>query len=288
MSPLLVAGNLTPTNVRLRETAARLCGSARLLPAELAAARARPGEIVLGRVDVSPSLDGPQNGLDGLRELAAAGTLVLNRADALLVAHDKRETARLLAACGLPHPRTTWVPPGGDLPELDLPFVLKPRFGSWGTDVLRCRTRRELRHAVARVRRRPWFWAHGVVAQELLPTPAADLRLVVAGGAVVGAVAREPAPGEWRTNVALGGVRRPVEPPAEAMRLALAAAAAAGLDLVGVDLLPTPSGWTILELNGCVDLADEYAILGGDVFEDAIVALLFPHVATLGRSREDV
>lgn len=288
MSPLLVAGNLTPTNVRLRETAARLCGPARLLPAELAATRARPGEIVLGRVDVSPSLDGPQAGLDGLRELAAAGTLVLNRPDALLLAHDKRETARLFAACGLPHPRTTWVPPGGDLPELDLPLVLKPRFGSWGTDVLRCRTRRELRHAVARVRRRPWFWAHGVIAQELLPTPAADLRLVVAGGAVVGAVAREPAPGEWRTNVALGGVRRPVDPPVEALSLALAAAAAAGLDLVGVDLLPTPAGWTLLELNGCVDVADEYALRAGDVFEDAIVALLFPHVAALGRSREDV
>jgi RimK family alpha-L-glutamate ligase len=287
MSPLLVAGNLTPTNVRLREAAARLCGPARLLPAELAAARVRPGEIVLGRVDVSPSLDGPQAGLDGLRELAAAGTLVLNRADALLAAHDKLETARLLAACGLPHPRTTWVPPGGDLPQFDLPLVLKPRFGSWGTDVLRCRTRRELRHAVARVRRRPWFWAHGVLAQELLPTPAADLRLVVAGGAVVGAATREPAPGEWRTNVALGGVRRPADPPEEALRLALAAAAAAGLDLVGVDLLPTPAGWTLLELNGCVDLADEYALRSGDVFEDAVVALLFPHVAALGRSLED-
>jgi RimK family alpha-L-glutamate ligase len=288
MSPLLVAGNLTPTNVRLRETAARVCGSARLLPAELAAARARPGEIVLGRVDVSPSLDGPQAGLDGLRELAAAGTLVLNRADALLLAHDKRETARLLAACGLPHPRTTWVPPGGDLPELDLPLVLKPRFGSWGTDVLRCRTRRELRHGLARVRRRGWFWAHGVLAQELLPTPASDLRVVVAGGAVVGAVAREPAAGEWRTNVALGATRRTVEPPPEAVRLALAAAAATGLDLVGVDLLPTPAGWTILELNGCVDVADEYSLPGHDVFEDAVVALLFPHVLSLGRSREDV
>jgi glutathione synthase/RimK-type ligase-like ATP-grasp enzyme len=88
--------------------------------------------------------------------------------------------------------------------------------------------------------------------------------------------------------VALGAARRPVEPPADAISLALRAASAAGLDLVGVDLFPTPDGWTILELNGCVDMADEYARPGHDVYEDAIVSLLFPHVGSLSRWSENV
>jgi hypothetical protein len=34
---------------------------------------------------------------------------------------------------------------------------------------------------------------------------------------------------------------------------------------VGVDLLPSATGWTVVELNGAVDFTDEYS-LGRDVF----------------------
>jgi len=161
--------------------------------------------------------------------------------------------------------------------------VLKPRFGSWGTDVVRCDTPAELRREFARLSSRPWFAAHGLLAQELLPPPEADLRVLVACGEVVGAISRRAAPGEWRTNVALGGTRVHAVPPPEARRLAVAAAAAIGADLVGVDLLPTPGGWVVLELNGCVDFNEEYSLPGGDVFDDAIEPLLFPYVAELAQ-----
>src|SRR5690349_17814688 len=98
MSGLLIAGRLTPTNVALRDAADRLGIRSRLLPAELAVARAQPGEIVLGRVDVQATLDGPEPGLDALRELEGTGLLVLNRADALVRSHDKVVTARVLGA----------------------------------------------------------------------------------------------------------------------------------------------------------------------------------------------
>jgi len=238
---------------------------------------------VLGRVDVRPGLDGVEPGLDALRALERSGVEVLNRADALLAAHDKLETASRLRAAGLPHPWTVHVPPDGGLPPLDTPVVLKPRFGSWGTDVVRCDTPAELRREFARLSSRPWFAAHGLLAQELLPPPEADLRVLVACGEVVGAISRRAAPGEWRTNVALGGTRVHAVPPPEARRLAVAAAAAIGADLVGVDLLPTPGGWVVLELNGCVDFNEEYSLPGGDVFDDAIEPLLFPYVAELAQ-----
>jgi hypothetical protein len=40
---------------------------------------------------------------------------------------------------------------------------------------------------------------------------------------------------------------------------------------VGVDLLPAfDGGWIVLELNGAVDFAPDYALDGRDVFEDAV------------------
>ena len=283
MSPLLIAGRLTPPNVRLLEAARELGAQVRLLPPETAERRARPNETVLGRVDVRPALDGVEPGLESLRRLEANGLEVLNRADALVAAHDKLETATRLRRAGLPHPWTLHVPTESDLPLIDTPVVLKPRFGSWGTDVVRCDTQQELRREFARLSTRPWFRSHGLLVQELLPPPGADLRVLVACGEVVGAISRRAAPGEWRTNIALGGTRVPAVPSPEARSLAVAAAAAIGADLVGVDLLPTPGGYVVLELNGCVDFNDEYSLPGGDVFDDAIEPLLFPYVADLAQ-----
>jgi glutathione synthase/RimK-type ligase-like ATP-grasp enzyme len=129
--------------------------------------------------------------------------------------------------------------------------VIKPRFGSWGRDVVLCRDVAELRRGLAELSERPWFRTQGALVQELVPPQGQDLRLVVAGGSVVGAVKRIAAEGEWRTNVALGAIREPVAPPPEACALAVAAAGAIEADLVGVDLLPKPDGgYVVLELNG--------------------------------------
>ena len=82
------------------------------------------------------------------------------------------------------------------------------------------------------------------------------------------------APGEWRTNIALGGSRRPAEPSLDACALAVDAAAAVGGELVGVDLLPDERGPRVIEINGAVDFTDEYALDGRDVFARAVEPFL--------------
>jgi RimK family alpha-L-glutamate ligase len=232
-----------------------------------------PGDAALGRLDVRPTLDGIEKGLWTLGVLAARGVTVLNGPATLIATHDKLVTARLLRRAGLPHPVTRHVRAGRPLGEVHAPAVVKPRHGSWGRHVVACETQESLAEALDAVRAEPWFVAHGALVQELVPHTGSDLRVVVAGDRVVGAVRREAAPGEWRTNVALGATRVPVQPPPEAALLALAAARATHGALVGVDLLPTPDGgYTILELNGAVDFTGEYRP-SGDIFRETATEL---------------
>jgi RimK family alpha-L-glutamate ligase len=269
MALVLVAGRRTATNVALLDAAPHGI-DARILTPEEAAVGLGPGDTAVGRIDVAESFDGVADGLWALGALAARGVRVLNRAGALLAAHDKLLTARVLERAGLPHPRTRVTYPDAPPPPWSGPVVVKPRFGSWGRDVVACRDEVAYRRHLHELEQVHWFRRHGALVQELVEPVGRDLRVVVAGGAPVGAVARVAAPGEWRTNVSLGGRRVAARPPAIALALAVWAAAAAGTDLVGVDLLPDGGGgWTVLELNGAVDFSSEYR-LDEDPFEAAM------------------
>ncbi len=276
----IVGTEANSTNSDLVAAWQRLGFDARLSPA----AAVREGEIVLGRLDVLPTLDGIEAGLLELLLLERRGAHVLNRAAALLCVHDKLRTAHALRRAGLPHPRTAHLRPGERTPPLQPPLVLKPRFGSWGADVYRCQTSAELGDCLELVRTRPWFRRHGALLQQLVPEPAHDLRLLLAAGRVIGAIERIPRPGEWRTNISLGATHRTIQPPPDASRLALAAAAAAGIDLAGVDFLPLEHGYTIVELNGAVDFDPYYTLLDENVFE-AVAATLTPVATAAGTRR---
>jgi RimK family alpha-L-glutamate ligase len=233
-----------------------------------------PGDVALGRLDVREALDGMEEGESDLERLADAGIEVLNPAAALAAAHDKLLTARALRRAGVPHPRTWLIGDGAPSPAPELPLVLKPRFGSWGRDVALCRTADDLGTAVAAVATRPWFREHGALAQELVEPLGWDLRVIVAGGRLVGAARRVAAEGEWRTNVSLGGVSLPVEPPPLARKLALQAASAVRGDLVGVDLLPTATAYVVAEVNGAVDFRPSYGLGLEGVFTEVALELL--------------
>jgi RimK family alpha-L-glutamate ligase len=248
----------------------------------------QPGDVALGRLDVLPTLDGMDDGLWALGALAARGVIVLNDPASLMATHDKLLTARLLRRSGVAHPATGHVRNGRQLPPIERPVVVKPRFGSWGREVYRCEDQTELEAAIEQVRPTAWYERHGALLQDLVPPQGYDLRVVVAADKVVGAAFRIAAPGEWRTNVALGGVRRPVpEPPVEAGEIARDAARASGATFVGVDLLPVgDGGWVVVELNGAVEFTREYAPWSDVFVETAAVLAEQARELQASRSRE--
>jgi RimK family alpha-L-glutamate ligase len=267
---LVIFGRPTETNCALAAAFARLGQRAQL--AECAAPPdLQPGDLAIARLDVLPTLDGIEPGLWCLPRLERQGVQVLNGPLALFAAHDKLSTALLLGRAGVAQPRTAHVREVS-VPSFPPPYVVKPRFGSWGRDVYLCRDESELRARLHWLECRRWFCRQGALVQSLVEPTGRDLRLLVAGGDVVGAVERRALPGEWRTNVALGAVRRRVNAPQAARALARRAVAALGLDLAGVDIARDESGRSyVLEVNGAVDFNATYA---DDVFATAAAAML--------------
>jgi RimK family alpha-L-glutamate ligase len=271
---VVVAARRSEVNERLAAAAEAMGIRGSVLSPREALCALGPGDVALARLDVRESLDGIEDGTTELERLAAAGVTVLNPPAALVAAHDKLLTARALRRAGLPHPHTGLIAEGIPSPAPELPVVLKPRFGSWGRDVALCRTRDELDDELTRIVSRGWYREQGVLAQELVEPRGWDLRIVVAAGRVVGAARRIAAPGEWRTNVALGARIEPASPPPLARTLAIQAAAAVRADLTGVDLLPTRNGFLIVEINGAVGFRPLYALDADDIYEEAIFQLV--------------
>lgn len=280
-------GTPTRTNVDLAFTW-RACGvDTRILWPHEALLVLGPDDVAITRLDVLPTLDGVEPGLELMDELERRGVRVLNRTLGILAAHDKLLTRERLVAAGLPHPHTLHTVPERPPDDVELPCVLKPRFGSWGQDVLLCRTADDLASNLELLATRPWYRRHGALAQELVERVDADVRLVVAGDRVVAAARRAAGPGEWRTNVTLGGTVVRAELPEGTESLALAAARAVGVDLAGVDLLPVQDGWTILELNGAVDYDRRYALPGLDPYLSILDGLRILHEAAVPGTLEE-
>ena len=210
----IVAQRRTATNTALAAAAPHGV-DARILVPEQASSLLQPGAVALGRLDVADALDGVEDGLWALGSLAARGVVVLNRAGALLAAHDKLLTAKVLQRAGLPHPRTRILHPGGHGPGLGWACRRQAPLRQLGPRRRALRATRSPSGAIS-ARSSTGSGSSGTArsCRSSSRLPGFDLRIVVAAGVAVGAISRVAAPGEWRTNIALGGTRVAVDPPA--------------------------------------------------------------------------
>jgi RimK family alpha-L-glutamate ligase len=263
----LESRGLEATIVRWQAVAAAVAvdgpqfGPPELAAADLIAVRGMPGtspsearlEEVIFRMDV-------------LGRLAAAGTAVVNPPRALEVAIDKYLALACLAEAGLPVPRTLVVQDAASATraraELGGECVVKPLFGSRGRGMVR---------AGPGEAGGPLPDTGGVVyLQEFVEHPGWDARVLVVGERLF-AMRRHAAPGEWRTNLALGGRAEPLELPGDWGDLARRAAKAVGATLAGVDLLPARDGRVlVLEVNAVPGWRGLESVAGPEVAEAVI------------------
>ena len=202
------------------------------------------------------------------RCLASAGVDVVNSADATEVCGDKWRTTLALQEAYVPTPRTALgLTPQAALDALDsigYPALIKPLVGSWGRLVVQLPDRASAESVLEYAAALPGPQSHLGYVQELIEKPDRDIRVIVVGGEVLGAVYRT---GEsLRTNVALGGQTRPCEVTPEITKLSLDAAAAVGADIAGVDLIEDREGrLLVLEVNHRVEFTGFQSALGDRV-----------------------
>jgi len=184
-------------------------------------------------------------GLSVVRHLEAMGVPLLNNASAIARSRDKLAALQQLASASVRIPRTVLARGGGDVRDLvaqvgGLPAILKLIQGTQGVGVM-------IAHSAAEVER---DLGQEILLQEFIAeSRGRDIRALVVGDRVVGAMRREAPRGEFRSNLHRGGFGSSVQLAADYAEAAVRAAQVIGLDVAGVDLLESNEGPKVVELN---------------------------------------
>jgi ribosomal protein S6--L-glutamate ligase len=224
-----------------------------------------------------------------IRQFELMGAALVNGAAALTVARNKFLTQQVLTAAGLPCPDTVLVNAAMGLFQAverigGYPVVVKPVSGRQGSGLLRLADADALRRRALPVLNR----RHGLLVQRYYPPRRRqDIRALVIGGELVCAAALTPAEGDFRANFHLGGRIRSTDLTDDLHRLAIAAAAAVGCDIAGVDLMVDEFGRpVVVEVNYSPGFKGLEAASGLDIagrmIRFAVTRPLFPKTTRSG------
>ena len=78
-----------------------------------------------------------------------------------------------------------------------------------------------------------------------------DIRVLVVGDQILGAMERIAYKGEWRTNYAQGAICRPYNLDKNVQEQIFKIIERIGIEVAGIDLFPTSEGLYVLEVNAC-------------------------------------
>jgi RimK family alpha-L-glutamate ligase len=189
-----------------------------------------------------------------IRHFEKLGVFVLNPASSIAKAKDKLYSLQILASRNLPIPKTLFAkfPINKQIieNEFSYPIVMKKNSGSLGKGVLLIKNSQQLEDILGLVEDQITNIQPNLIFQEFVkPSQGRDLRVMVIGGKVVGAMQRKAKEGDFRANVSAGGEVSNFEITPEIEWLAIEAANALRLGIAGVDLLFDTDGYKICEVN---------------------------------------
>lgn len=176
---------------------------------------------------------------------------VINSSESIMRARDKLLTHQLLCEAGIPTPRTVLARQPSDVAKMvrlvdGPPVILKLMSGTHGKGVMLGKDMEEIQSSLETV----WALNNTLLIQEYVRESAgSDIRVIVAGGQAIGAIKRVAKLGSFRANVHQGAAVESYPLDEEVEFLALRASEAIGLEVSGVDLVRSATGYAVIEVN---------------------------------------
>jgi gamma-F420-2:alpha-L-glutamate ligase len=178
--------------------------------------------------------------LSVLRQFERLNVPTLPNSASIEASKDKMYANQILAQAGLPIPKTmlTRFPCKAELVEkvVGFPCVLKVVTGSHGKGVYLCENAKQFEDLSELIS--SLDFKNSMIVQEYVQySEGRDLRVIVIGGRVVGAMLRQSTDGSFKANISRGGEGTAFDVDDQMEMLAIQTAKVLDLDIAGVDLL---------------------------------------------------
>lgn len=188
-----------------------------------------------------------------LRHMERNNVLVVNSSASIEMASDKLHTMQVLAQKKIPIPKTMFsrCPVDSSLisQQMGYPVVVKTLRGTQGGGVYLSENADSLRDLSELLIHQGYDTAPVLFQEFIESSRGRDIRAFCVGGKVLASMQRTSTDGSFKSNLTRGGVGAPVDITPEIEKIALDTCQALGLEIAGIDLLYTESGFKICEAN---------------------------------------
>ncbi|MEP3279266.1 MAG: 30S ribosomal protein S6--L-glutamate ligase [Stappiaceae bacterium] len=225
-------------------------------------------------------------GMAVLRQFANTGAYCLNSAESIGASRDKLLAHQILAGAKIGTPLTAFAHSPKDTKQLielvgGSPAVVKLLSSTQGRGVVLAETKKAAESLVDAFR---GLDANFLIQEFIKEAAGADTRCLVVGNRVVGAIKRQAAEGEFRSNLHRGGTAQKVRISKEVRDVARRASRTLGLSVAGVDILESDTGPKVLEVNSSPGLEGIEKATGKDI-ASMLIEYLETKVRPLARRR---
>lgn len=207
-----------------------------------------------------------------LRQFEMMGVYPVNESVAISRSRDKLRSMQLLARKGIGLPVTGFAREPDDIDDLidmvgGAPLVVKLLQGTQGMGVVLAETKQAAKSVIQAF----YGLEANILVQEFIKEAGgADIRCFVVGDKIVGAMKRQAAAGEFRSNLHRGGTASLEKITPQERAVARQAARALGLNVAGVDILRSNHGPVVMEVNSSPGLEGIEAATGKDIAGEII------------------
>ena len=221
-----------------------------------------------------------------VRQFELMGALSANSSASISRSRDKLRALQLIGNSGVEMPVTGYVHLSRDIESVlntvgQPPYVIKLLEGTQGRGVVLTET---MEAAISAIETMKKIDANILIQEFISESKGEDIRAIVVGDKVVASMKRKAKPGEFRSNVHLGGSVENYELNDLEKENAVKAAKVLGLSVAGVDLIQSNRGPLVLEVNSSPGLEGIEKASGIDV-ADKIIEYLEGEYGNRDRSK---